>query len=481
MSVNAKLQSRVDGIINELTVSQEILNKGVDFFIKSAEKGLDNKDNDPYGLPMIPTYVTSIPTGKERGVLLAADLGGTNFRVCSVSLNGDHTFIIKQEKNPIPVDLMSANSADELFEYLAKKIGQFVNTHHGDQASESKSDDNKLKLGFTFSFPVDQTSLDSGTLIRWTKGFNIEDCVGKDIVQLLQSHLDLLKIPVSVAALANDTVGTLLSRAYSAGAVAGDKQGDTLVGAIFGTGTNGAYPELIDNIKKLPKNYVDELKSKGKTHMVINTEWGSFDNHLEVLPTTKYDVEIDKISANPGYHMFEKRVSGMFLGEILRHILVDLYREGLILQQYRSYENLPHRLRTPWELSSEILSYIEIDDSTALKASELALLNALRLPTTHEERIIIQQLTIAIAKRAAYLGAIPFAGLLLKTKALEGHNKEVDIGVDGSLVEFYPGFRAMLRDALSMTKVGNQGERRVHINIAKDGSGVGAALCTLSD
>jgi hexokinase len=33
------------------------------------------------------------------------------------------------------------------------------------------------ELGFTFSFPVRQSSIASGTLIKWTKGFSIEDAV----------------------------------------------------------------------------------------------------------------------------------------------------------------------------------------------------------------------------------------------------------------------------------------------------------------
>jgi hexokinase len=33
------------------------------------------------------------------------------------------------------------------------------------------------ELGFTFSFPVNQTSISSGTLIKWTKGFSINGTV----------------------------------------------------------------------------------------------------------------------------------------------------------------------------------------------------------------------------------------------------------------------------------------------------------------
>ncbi|KAH3665531.1 hypothetical protein OGAPHI_003717 [Ogataea philodendri] len=467
------LDSEVDKIVQEFHVSEEVLQKGVDRFIELAKSGL-NSDEDKYGLPMIPTYVTSIPDGKEKGVLLAADLGGTNFRVCSVQLNGDHTFKLIQQKSHIPAELMSSTS-DELFSYLASKVEVFLKTHH--ENSTETSNGKKFKLGFTFSFPVTQSALNAGTLLRWTKGFNIPDCVGKDVVKVFQSHLDALKVPVTVSALANDTVGTLLARSYTGS----NKEGTTLVGCIFGTGTNGAYNEKLENIKKIPDDVREKLKAQGVTHMVVNTEWGSFDNQLKVLPNSKYDVQVDELTSNKGFHMFEKRVSGMFLGEILRHILVDLHSKGVMFTQYSGYESLPHRLRTPWDLDSEVLSLIEIDDSTKLQATELSLRQSLRLPTTVEERLAIQKLTRAVAKRSAYLAAIPIAALLHMTEAFKGHNIEVDVGADGSVVEFYPGFRTMMRDAIAQTQIGSQGERRLHVNIAKDGSSVGAALCALSE
>lgn len=469
-TMNEELETAVNSIVKDFTLDDDALPKLVDLFIKSAETGLANPSGGKDFLPMIPTFVTKIPTGKERGILLAADLGGTNFRVCSVTLNGDHTFKLIQSKNPIPVDLMSS-TADELFAYLAGKIDTFVKEHHS-----STTNDERLKLGFTFSFPVEQHSIDSGVLMRWTKGFNIPDAIGKDVVKLLQGHLDTIGSPVHIAALANDTVGTLLARAYTGA----DKEGNTSIGCIFGTGTNGAYNESLDNITKLDPKIVENLKSKGVNSMVINTEWGSFDNQLELLPVTKYDTEIDKISTNPGYHRFEKRVSGLFLGEILRQVLIDLHSQGLILTEYPSFDNLPHRLRTPFLLASEALSLFEIDDSTSLKASELELKNMLRLPTSYDERLAIQVITRAISKRAAHLAAVPIAALLIKIDAFKGHNTEVDVGADGSLIEFYPTMRTFLRDAIAMTQLGSKGERRLHIKIAKDGSSVGAALCALS-
>jgi hypothetical protein len=40
-------------------------------------------------------------------------------------------------------------------------------------------------IGFCFSFAVEQAALNSGKLLVWTKGFNVEGVIGKDVVQLL--------------------------------------------------------------------------------------------------------------------------------------------------------------------------------------------------------------------------------------------------------------------------------------------------------
>lgn len=50
-------------------------------------------------------------------------------------------------------------------------------------------------------------------------------------------------------------------------------------GSIFGTGTNGAYLEKVDNIKKLG----DSPTRKNGGFMVVNTEWGAFNNTVCVF------------------------------------------------------------------------------------------------------------------------------------------------------------------------------------------------------
>lgn len=482
-----QLTKAVDELEDEFEVSPQKLDELVAYFIEQMEKGLAPQENEDKstnkGLPMIPSYVTSTPNGTEKGTLLAADLGGTNFRVCSVTLNGDHTFSMEQYKSKIPDELLDNTdvTSEMLFSYLARRTLLFMKKYYDEELKSGK----EFKLGFTFSYPVDQTSLNSGCLIRWTKGFNIPDTVGADIVQLFQTELDKVGLQnLKIVALTNDTVGTLLSHCYcsdNTDSMTTGEISEPVIGCIFGTGTNGCYKEDIENLTKVPKETRDKWIEQGKTHMIVNTEWGSFDNELKHLPTTKYDIEIDqKLTANPGFHLFEKRVSGMYLGEVLRNVLLDLYSRGLIFNQYRSISQLPHRLQTPFELDSEVLSHIEIDDSTGLRETELSLLQSLRLPTSPTERKEIQRLVRAISRRSAYLSSVPLAAIIIKTGTLQKrYHGEVEIGCDGSVVEYYPGFRSMIRHALALGPLGAEGERKIHLKIAKDGSGVGSALCAL--
>jgi len=43
-------------------------------------------------------------------------------------------------------------------------------------------------VGFCFSFAVEQSALNSGKLLVWTKGFNVDGVIGKDVVQLLSGE-----------------------------------------------------------------------------------------------------------------------------------------------------------------------------------------------------------------------------------------------------------------------------------------------------
>jgi hexokinase len=206
---------------------------------------------------------------------------------------------------------------------------------------------------------------------------------------------------------------------------------------------------------------------------------------MSVLPTTVFDDELDADSNNPGVQMFEKRVSGMFLGEILRRALLSLHHNadlGMFKANKNSKTVLPEKsmLFRQWGLDTSLLSAVEADSSKDLVDVKTALKDHLEIenPST-EECQAVKVLVHAIGKRAARLSAVPLAAILVHTNKL-ATDDIVDIGVDGSLVEFYPNFEGHMREALrEVPEVGAAGDKKIRIGISKDGSGVGAALIAL--
>ena len=51
---------------------------------------------------------------------------------------------------------------------------------------------------------MEQTALDRGTLLTWTKGFSAKNAVGNDVVKLLQDAFDRKHLHVKCTALMND-------------------------------------------------------------------------------------------------------------------------------------------------------------------------------------------------------------------------------------------------------------------------------------
>ena len=124
-------------------------------------------------------------------------------------------------------------------------------------------------------------------------------------------------VKIDVAAILNDTTGCLMSCAW--------KNPKCRIGMIIGTGTNACYLEDIEAVGTWDGDY-NEPK-----HVIINTEWGAFGNQGELdFILTKWDREVDRESINPGKQLFEKMISGMYMGEVVRQVLVDLIEEGLI-------------------------------------------------------------------------------------------------------------------------------------------------------
>lgn len=232
---------------------------------------------------------------------------------------------------------------------------------------------------------------------------------------------------------------------------------DTLLACTVSTGTNAgefrkiericfecvvinfvvAYWEKVRRVTKIQvdsKNPVDE--------MIINTEWGSFgDTKSETIPHTFYDIRLNRQSANPGIHVYEKMCAGLYLGEIVRLILVDFIDRRLLFDAQYSIE-----LNTPYNFESAYMSAIERDETADLEDTKHLLENVMNLSsTTLTDREMVKRICELVGKRAARLIASGMSAIISKRNALEAG---LTISVEGTIYEHYPNFPDRVNAAL---------------------------------
>eukprot|EP00071_Canis_lupus_P054832 XP_546212.4 hexokinase-3 isoform X2 [Canis lupus familiaris] len=394
-------------------------------------------------LRMLPTYVRATPDGSERGDFLALDLGGTNFRVLLVRVTAEGVKITNQIYS-IPENV-AQGSGQQLFDHIVDCIVDF-------QQKQGLSGQS-LPLGFTFSFPCRQLGLDQGILLNWTKGFSASDCEGQDIVCLLREAIGRRQaVELNVVAIVNDTVGTMMSCGYE------DPRCE--VGLIVGTGTNACYMEELRNVAAVAGD---------SGQMCINMEWGAFgdDGSLGLLRTC-FDASVDQASINPGKQSFEKMISGMYLGEIVRHILLHLTSLGVLFRGQQT-----QRLQTRDIFKTKFLSEIE-SDSLALRQVR-AILEDLGLSLTSDDALMVLEVCQAVSQRAAQLCGAGVAAVVEKIRENRGLEElTVSIGVDGTLYKLHPHFSSLVA-----ATVRELAPRCVVTFLqSEDGSGKGAALVT---
>nr|XP_048303771.1 hexokinase-3 isoform X3 [Myodes glareolus] len=403
-------------------------------------KGLQGEASS---LRMLPTYVRATPDGSERGDFLALDLGGTNFRVLLVRV-AEGSVQITNQIYSIP-EYAAQGSGQQLFDHIVDCIVDFEQS----QGLSGQS----LPMGFTFSFPCKQLGLDQAILLNWTKGFSASGCEGQDVVYLLREAIRRRQaVDLNVVAIVNDTVGTMMSCGYD------DPRCE--IGLIVGTGTNACYMEELENVTSVPGN---------SGHMCINMEWGAFgdDGSLGMF-LTSFDDSVDQASINPGKQRFEKMISGMYLGEIVRHILLHLTGLGVLFRG-----EMTQSLQTKDIFKTKFLSEIE-SGSLALRQVR-AILEDLGLPLTSDDALMVLEVCQAVSQRAAQLCGAGVAAVVEKMRENRGLQElTVSVGVDGTLYKLHPHFSKLV----SATVQKLAPHCKVTFLQSEDGSGKGAALVT---
>ncbi|WRT65372.1 uncharacterized protein IL334_002315 [Kwoniella shivajii] len=423
-----------------LTLTPQRMRMIVHSFEETLDLGLQK---DGQIVPMIPTFVFGWPTGKEIGEYLALDLGGTNLRVCLVTLQGHGKFEVTQTKYRLTEE-QKQDEGQKLLDFCAECLDSFIRDTLGRTEA-----DGILPLGFTFSYPCSQDRIDHGVLIRWTKGFGAPNIEGRDVAAMFMESLKKYAVPAELTALINDTTGTLVASNYV--------DPHTKIAVIFGTGCNAAYMETAGSIPKMSS--IGLPKEQG---MAINCEWGAFDSFdHQHLPRTKYDIIIDESSNKPGEQSFEKMIAGLYLGEIFRLIICELIDAGDLFLGQNTYKlEKAYAFDTAFfDVTDELLTVIGV------------FTHFFGVETTLEERQFFRKLAVLIGTRSARLSACGIAAIVSKKGYLD---EGCAVGADGSLYNKYPNFANRVHTAL-VDIFGEKGKNIV-THHAEDGSGVGSAI-----
>jgi hexokinase len=316
-----------------------------------------------------------------------------------------------------------------------------------------------LVVGFCFSFAFQQTALDNGVLLLWTKNFRGSGLVGRDVVAALVAAFAARGAVARVPALVNDTVAALVAARYADPAAR--------AAFILGTGTNAACLMDAARMRGLPPGY----RPRG-AQMVVNTEWG--DLAAAELPRCEEDVWVDCASANPGRGTFEKLVAGLYLGEVARRVMLRLAGAGALFGGAGC--GAPGQgLARPGAFGSAALAAVDADASPGLGATAAAVAAAFAVARPSRADLqAVQRVCRMVGRRSVRLVA---AGLAAVVAAAGGASpgRPCAVAVDGSVFARYPGYQEALGRALAEV-MGAEAAGAVALRLVPDGSIMGAAV-----
>lgn len=361
-------------------------------FEREMESGLAGGKSS---LAMIPTFVSIEMTVPAHRRVIVIDAGGTNLRIGTVVFKPDGRASIEQfTKHRMP-GLDRQVSADEFFDQFVTYLMPVVD------ASD--------RIGFCFSYPAEISPDRDGRLLYWTKEIKAPGVegtlVGAGILNRLRERGHEKKMT-----LLNDTVATLL-----AGRGAGiEREYETYVGFILGTGTNTAYMERNRSITKRT-----DLAADGQ--QAINVESGNFSR----CPRSDIDEAFDASTADPGQHTFEKMISGAYLGGLSLAALKTAAGEGLF-----------SAAATPLIESMDDLTTKEMDDFVMHPFREGPFAQNGFSDADKETACLLFR---AIVERSALLAATNISAAVLRSNGGSSPLHPVCVNVDGST--FYKTYR----------------------------------------
>lgn len=356
-------------------------------FLEEMERGLNGESGS---LAMIPAYVgIDGPLPSDRPVAVI-DAGGTNLRICIARFNKAGTIELSDFiKQPMP-GRDHETTAAEFYALLADVLEPLKDVFDS--------------IGFCFSYPTTIMPDFDGRLLHWTKEIKIPELVGTHIGAGLIQSLEERGISGKRVVVLNDTVAALL-----AGLAQGRNfNASSYVGFILGTGTNTAYIERNENIVKLEGYLTPGMQ-------VINVESCGFSAFERGQP----DLQLDARSKNPGHQIFEKAVSGAYLGPLALELMQALASEEVFSRSGGAALSIMKDLST-----------IHIDNLAAGNGRDIGVLGSEAF--SDRDRDIMKSVFEGVVDRAALLTAVNITAAVAKCGAGEDGTRPVCINIDGS-------------------------------------------------
>ncbi len=408
-----------------------------DVFLKEMDKGLAGEKSS---LAMLPTYIETERELPRNKPVIVMDAGGTNFRVATVTFKDQGEPDIADFKvYPMP-GITAEVGKDEFFSTMAGYVRDIA--------------DNSDNVGFCFSYPIEMFPSKDGRALYFSKEIKAPEAAGQMIGENMGRAMRALGIPGDKQfVLLNDTVATLLAgRGRSGG-----RNFDSYIGFILGTGTNTAYVERNSNITKAKD--LDPSKSQ-----IINVESGGFGK----APRGKIDEAFDAASISPGVNVFEKMISGAYLGPLCLATIRAAAAAGLFSK--RAVEQLAKLPKTETKDISLFMASPEGGDNIlaeAIRGSE------------PQDIAALSCLVEAVVERAAKLTAINLSSAVLKSGKGQDPNRPVCIVAEGTTFYKLHNLRPTVESHLKQYL--QQKGRYCEITSVDDATLIGAAIAGLTN
>ncbi len=380
----------------------EEMKKIVDRFVSEMDMGLTAVGSC---LSMLPSFIgidEPVPAGKP---VIVIDAGGTNLRVCAVEFDSQGGFQIEHRNQMLMPGAKEEISKEEFYQSICDFLMPVI--HLSD------------RIGFCFSYPVAIDAQKDGKLLYWTKEIKVPEVVGTFIGSGLNKFLKKRGIAEKKIVILNDTVATLL-----AGKAKGQaRQCESYIGFILGTGTNTAYIERNERILKIPQKTGAQI---------VNVESGGF----SAFRRGKVDQQFDLSTDTPGTHIFEKMISGVYLGPLVLKVLQSAAVEGAFSGHTQSH------LRNLTSLETSGISQFLENPHQANPGFALE-------QTPGYDLELMYHLVNGVILRAGQLAAINLTAAIIKSGKGRNPLHPICINVDGSTYHKLFGLKQVVETKLS--------------------------------